>query len=38
MFGSKFFEARFTKCIFNDFAGFEDVFFGSEQEKYKKSF
>ena len=32
-FGSKFEKSYFYKSIFNDFAGFEDVQFGSEQGK-----
>ena len=38
LFGSNFIKAEFSKSIFNDFAGFEDVQFGSEQEKGNKEF
>ena len=38
LFGSSFIKAEFSKSIFNDFAGFEDVQFGSEQEKGNKEF
>lgn len=38
LFGSSFIKAGFSKSIFNDFAGFEDVQFGSEQEKGNKEF
>lgn len=38
LFGSNFIKAKFSKSIFNDFAGFEDVQFGSEQEKGNKDF
>ncbi len=38
LFGSSFIKVQFSKSIFNDFAGFEDVQFGSEQEKGNKEF
>lgn len=38
LFGSSFIKAEFSKSIFNDFAGFEDVQFGSEQEKGNREF
>lgn len=37
-FESKFEKSYFYKSIFTDFAGFEDVQFGSEQEKGNKDF
>ena len=38
LFESNFIKAEISKSIFNDFAGFEDVQFGSEQEKDNKEF
>lgn len=38
LFESEFLKANFDKCIFSDFAGFEDVRFGSEREKSNEEF
>ncbi|KRG33049.1 hypothetical protein [Psychrobacter sp. P11G3] len=38
LFGSRFIQAKFDKCIFSDFAGFEDVNFGNEVEKDNEKF